>query len=78
MQPVRSQVCLHQQSPEGDAALLYDPAVHFQSAQLLCQDLLELLGQDGVRSGREEPTVLAGRYQLVLDINFFFLLSSGW
>ena len=26
----------------------------------------------------KNPTVLAGRYQLVFDINFFLLLSSGW
>ena len=49
------QVHLHQESLEGDAALLDDPAVHLQSAQLLRQDLLELLGQDGVWSGREKP-----------------------
>ena len=59
-------------SSEGDAALLDDPAVHFQSAQLLCQDLLELLGQDGVRSGREKPNSVGWavparfRHQLLL------------
>ena len=26
----------------------------------------------------KNPTVLAGWYQLVFDINFFFLLSSDW
>ena len=45
---------------EGDPALLDDPAIHLQSAQLFCQDLLELLGQDGVWSGREEPDGVGG------------------
>ena len=52
MQPVRS---TYQESLGGDPALLDDPAIHLQSAQLFCQDLLELLSQDGIWSGRKEP-----------------------